>query len=201
MQLIDCAHIKTGLVLGRKSLKSADETSEIGENWLVYPHLTLKTFSAEGVMDFSHLGEIMVEKELKPQYLTQKGDIIMRLSAPYTAILITKEQEGLVISSNFVKICPNIEELSPEFLCWVLNSEETKLRLQSATSCTMLGSMSQKILGKLEIMLPTGDIQEKIGTLHHLFLREQQLLRLLQEKKEVFQTTALQQIYKNSKGN
>lgn len=200
MKLIDCAEVKTGLVLARKSLKPSDSRPEVDKDATLYPHLTLKSFSGKGVIEKEGLGELRATKKLDPRYLTQEGDIIMRMSVPYTAILIEKNDVGLVITSNFVRICPISKDISPDFLCWVLNSEETKKKIKIATSSIMLGSVSPQVLSNLEITLLPLDKQEKIGMLHRLFQREQQLLTLLQEKKEVYQTVALHQIYKSVKG-
>lgn len=200
MKLVDCAEVKTGLVLSRKSLKPSESRLEEGKEIILYPHLTLKSFSVKGVIVKEDLGELEVTKELEPRYLTKEGDIVMRMSVPYTAILITKEDVGLVITSNFVRICPTTPDVSPNFLCWALNAEETKKKIKIATSSIMLGSVSPQVLSNLEITLLPMDKQEKIGILHHLFQREQQLLTLLQEKKEVYQAAALKQIYKSIEG-
>lgn len=200
MKLLDCAEVKTGLVLGRKSIKLADTSLDEGEPITVFPHLTLKSFSGKGVIEKEHLGELSTTKDLDSRYFTQENDIIMRMSTPYTAILISKKEVGLVITSNFVRIRPNSPEILPEFLCWLLNSDETKKKLRIATSSITLGSVSPQVVSKLELTLLPLETQKKIGTLHHLFQREQQLLHLLKEKKEVYQTTVLKQIYESVKG-
>lgn len=152
------------------------------------------------MIEKEHLGELQVAEELEQLYLTQEGDIIMRMSLPYTAILISKNDVGLVITSNFVRIRPNAQKIAPEFLCRMLNSEETKKKIKRATNSIVLGSVSPQVLSNLDITLLPLDTQKKMGALHHLFQREQQLLTLLQEKKEMYQTATLNKIYKHTKG-
>lgn len=200
MKLRDCAEVKTGLVLARKSIKEFESGEEVAENATMFPHLTLKCFSAKGILEKEHLGEIRVNEDLDTRYLTQEGDIVMRMSAPYTAVLISKDDVGLVITSNFVRIRVKSREISPLFLCWVLNSEEMKRKIKIATNSIMLGSVSPQVLSNMELNLLSQELQEKVGRLHHLFQREQQLLVLLQEKKNVYQTAVLTKIYKCSKG-
>lgn len=200
MKLQDCAEVKTGLVLARKLSKSAVSDKKEGGGTTSYSHLTLKSLSGKGVIEREYLGELRTITELEQRYFTQEGDIVMRMSAPYTAIRISEINVGLVITSNFVRIRPNSQDVLSDFLCWVLNSEETKKKIKIVTSSIMLGSVSPQVLSNIEITLLPLDTQKKIGTLHHLFQREQQLLSLLKEKKEVYQTTALKKIYKSSKG-
>ena len=42
-----------------------------------------------------------------PEYLTHTGDVVIRLTAPYTAVLITEQLEGYVIPSSFVVVRTN----------------------------------------------------------------------------------------------
>jgi len=42
----------------------------------------------------------LAKEPLKEEYLSQSGDIIVRLTAPYTAVLIDETTSGMVVSSN-----------------------------------------------------------------------------------------------------
>ncbi len=52
-------------------------------------------------------------EQLSPEYLTQVGDVIIRLTSPYTAVLIDEASAGMVVSSNFVIIRANRSRLIP----------------------------------------------------------------------------------------
>jgi len=62
------------------------------------------------------LDEYYAVESLSPEYLSQIGDVIVRLTAPYTAILVDDETVGMVVSSNFVIIRPNPRQLISGYL-------------------------------------------------------------------------------------
>ena len=78
MKLEKIADISTGLVLSRK--KSSNNEG------FVYELLTLKSFNENGYIEDEYLDNFISEEKIKSQYLTQEGDIIVRLSSPNTAI-------------------------------------------------------------------------------------------------------------------
>ncbi len=192
MKLKECATIRTGLILARKTAKIKG-LENMTEN---YRHLTLKSFSPQGKIDHCFLEETTYKEVLDEKYLTQEADIVMRMTQPYTAILIEKEDVGLVITSNFVCIRVNSKEINPAFLCWVLNSKENLQRLQILSSSITLGSVSPQTISDLPVIQVPFEKQEKIGALAKLFLKEELLLARLQICKEKIHQQTLQNIYK-----
>ena len=91
MRLGTVAYVRSGLVLSRKK---ADEGSKMH-----YPLLTLRCILPSGRIDMEQLDEYDASERLGAEYLSQTGDIIVRLSAPYTAILIDEQTAGIVVSS------------------------------------------------------------------------------------------------------
>lgn len=84
--------IKTGLVLFRKK-------SAFYEVQIPYKQLTLKSFSNSTIVNTSSIDDFSSFNKIKPDYLTQEDDIVIRLRAPNVAIYIDKLMQGLVISS------------------------------------------------------------------------------------------------------
>ena len=85
MKLEKIADISTGLVLARK--KSSNNEG------VVYDLLTLKSFNENGYIEDEYLDNFISEEKIKSQYLTQEGDIIVRLSSPNTAIYICNNKK------------------------------------------------------------------------------------------------------------
>lgn len=112
MKLRDLASVRSGLVLSRK--QSKERTSDR------YPLLNLRCIRQEGSVDLGEADVYEAKEPLKDEYLTQSGDIIVRLTAPYTAVLIDETTTGMVISSNFVVIRTESGLLLPEYLFWLL---------------------------------------------------------------------------------
>lgn len=175
MQLGSVAIVRSGLVLARKQSKSISQFR--------YPLLNLRSVSSQGYVDLSTIEIFDAIEVLGSEYLTQKGDIIIRLSTPYTAILIEKETSNMVISSNFAVIRVDQRHLLPEYLFWLLNTILVKRQIFENTSSNMLGAIKPSFFSEFEFVLPPIDKQRLVSTLNQLARRESQLLNELATEK------------------
>ena len=121
MNLGEIADIRSGLVLSRKQAR-ADSPQAIR-----YHQLSLRAVKAEGEIDPAELEPYFAKEPLSMDYLTQPNDIVVRLTAPYTAVLIDDTTRNLVITSNFVVIRIRGTELVPGYLYWYLNTPKADL--------------------------------------------------------------------------
>ena len=96
VKLSDWAEIRSGLVLARKQ-----STSPTPNN---YKLLTLKSINPKGYIEEDLLDDYFAIERLNENYISQMGDIVVRTSSPYTAVLIDKETQGIVVSSYFTII-------------------------------------------------------------------------------------------------
>ena len=80
MKLQDLASVRSGLVLSRKQAKEPSEYR--------YPLINLRCIQQEGTIQLKEADIYEAKEPLKEEYLSQSGDIIVRLTAPYTAVLI-----------------------------------------------------------------------------------------------------------------
>ena len=94
MNLGEIADIRSGLVLSRKQAR-ADSPQAIR-----YHQLSLRAVKAEGEIAPAELEPYFAKEPLSIDYLTQPNDIVVRLTAPYTAVLIDGTTRNLVITSN-----------------------------------------------------------------------------------------------------
>lgn len=175
MRLNDIALIRVGLVLSRKQ-------SEGGKH--AYRVLTLRSITPVGTIDTDALEHFPSNAPLSDDYLAQEGDVVVRLSQPYTAALIDKAAAGLVVSSNFVSIRVKDDRIVPGYLAWLLNTDAVKRRIRHSASATMLSSINAGFFSSLDIALPLADAQLKIADLHAAAMRECELLRRLADEKE-----------------
>ena len=118
MKLGEVAQVRSGLVLARKQAR--------GRTDYRYPLLNLKCIHPNGYIDTSLCEVFDAVEYLNSEYLTHKGDVVIRLTIPYTAVLITDDLEGYVIPSSFVVVRTNRSVLLPEYLVWLLNSQKVK---------------------------------------------------------------------------
>lgn len=191
MKLCNFASVRSGLVLSRKQAKESTPYR--------YALLNLRAIRPEGDIDINQLDVYDAVEALKPEYLTRRGDIIVRLTAPYTAILIDESTSGLVISSNFVVIRTEHQQLLPEYLYWFLNTQQVKQQFYENTTSNMLGAIKAKFLSEFELALLPVEEQRKIAQLHLLAKRESQLLRQLADEKDKYYTGLLDKAYQRVK--
>lgn len=176
MKIKDVAELKTGAVVSRLSAQSSG----------AYPYriISLRDIDDEaGTLDSRACLTIYVEKVPSDDFLTRKEDILLRLSAPYTAVMIDKDSEiGLLIPSHFAII--RAEKVQASFLYAMLDGEDVRKQLLMAASVsTTLGTISVRSIS--ECMIPELSLrtQELIGKYHLETKREFQLLRMLSEEK------------------
>ena len=189
MKLGTVATIRSGLVLSRKLSRELSPFR--------YPLLNLRAIHPDGYILPDSLEVFYATELLRQEYLTQQGDIIIRLSVPYTAILIDTDMTGMVVSSNFAIIRLNQKYMLPEYLFWLLNTPDIKRKIYESSSSNMLSSVRPTFFAELEVLLlPLAD-QEKIAKLNLLAKQEIQLLKKLANEKERYYAAVIEHAQKN----
>lgn len=191
MKLRDIASVRSGLVLSRKQSKEPTTYR--------YPLINLRCIRQDGTVDLCETDVYEAKESLKGEYLSREGDVVVRLTAPYTAVLIDKVTAGMVISSNFVVIRSESESLLPEYLFWLLNTQKVKRTIFENTTSNMLGAVTAKFFTDFEIQLLSVESQHRIAQLNLLAKRESQLYKELAEEKEKLYASLLNQVYKSAK--
>ena len=195
MTINDIAVVRTGLVTARKKKDAAS----LGT--YKYQLLNLRCIANEGYIDKEYIEPYELSEELKDDYLTRMGDILIRLSAPYTAVMINKpELCGIVVPSHFAIIRVDERYALPGYVFWVLRREKNKITMmQNSSGSTAFGTISSGLISSLSITLLTLHEQQIMGELLCLSEREQELLQKLSEEKKTYNTLLLNQIYDNMK--
>ena len=176
MKLGTVATIRSGLVLSRKLSRELSPFR--------YPLLNLRAIHPDGYILSDSLEVFYATEPLRQEYLTQQSDIIIRLSIPYTAILIDSGMVGMVVSSNFAIIRLNQDYILPEYLLWLLNTADTKKKIYESSSSNMLSAVRPTFFAELEILPLTLADQGKVAKLNLLAKREIRLLKKLADEKE-----------------
>jgi len=193
------ATISTGLVTARKQDRMP------GKDSLKYKMLNLKAVNDEGYIEDTLLEDFWAKERLKSGYLTQAGDIVVRLTTPFTAVLIDKEHTGFIIPSHFVVIRTDSRQILPEYLNWFLNEDRVRQELHQNLSSTMIGTVKPKVYACLEIDLITLEEQKKIAELYKLSKKELRLLEQMRVQKELYYKEAIcriqEKMRKKEQGN
>lgn len=191
MKLGNIAAVRSGLVLSRKQAREAPG--------IKYPLLNLRSFNPGGYIDADQLDIFDASEYLSLDYLSQAGDVILRLSAPYTAVLIDEVTAGMVVSSNFVIIRVDRKELLPEYLFWLLNTPKVKRSIYENTSSNMLGAIKAKYFSDFEVPELSLLEQRQIADLNALAMKETMLLRRLAEEKKRYYGLLIDHTHKELK--
>ena len=193
-KLGNIATVRSGLVLARKQARSS--------SGILYPLLNLRSINSGGYIDMNQTDKFEATEHLDLEYLYQIGDVIVRMTMPYTAVCIDKNTAGMVISSNFVIIRPDNSKLLPEYLYWLLNTPRVKHIIYQNASRNMLGAIHAGFFSEFEIPLLSISNQQKIATMNHLAIKEAKLLRQLANEKEKYYTYCFSTLtYKSKETN
>lgn len=194
MKLEKLSTVRSGLVLGRKLSKDPSEHR--------YPLLNLRSIQPNGTIDASLCEVFYATEYLNPEYLTHEDDIVIRLTAPYTAVLITADLEGYVIPSSFIVVRARKDVLLPEYLVWLLNSQLSKKQIYDGAATNMLGGIKPRFFAEIDIDPLPVEQQRAIAKLSILAQREARLLNDLAAEKEKYYDYAINKIYnKMRRGN
>lgn len=191
MKLGDIATVRSGLVLARKKAK--------GDTGIYYPLLNLRSINAGGYIETEELDAYYASEYLAPEYLTHTGDLIVRLTAPYTAVLIDDNTENIVVSSNFIIIRTVSEDFLPEYLYWLINTKDIKHSIYENATSNMLGAVKAKFFSDFKIEQISLSDQKKISELNRLAKRESYLLMKLAEEKEKYYEAIIHDLQKEKR--
>lgn len=173
VKLGDISSITTGQVIKRKEARPGDVDA------IQYRILTLKSFDEDGFLVKEELDSFKASEEIESKYITSKGDIVVRLSMPFTSITIDEESEGILIPSLFVVIRINSNDILPSYLSLYLNSNKMKKQYMREARGTAIQILKTSAFKEFVIMLPDMGMQEQIVALNELMMREKRLLQLL----------------------
>lgn len=116
--------------------------------------------------DGTIIAEDMPEESLKvaadPKRLTQVGDIVMKLSTPYDAGVVTAETEGAIVPS-FCAILKLDNSVNRDYLLAFLNSSFCKDQLRMQVSGAVMTVLSVGKIGAVNIPIPPMNEQDAIG--------------------------------------
>ena len=195
MLLEDIATIRTGVVATRKRADYKDSVK------YTYNLLNLKCALPNGQLNLRYAETLPTVEPLKQEFFTQTHDILVRLSAPYTAIMITKKEWcGYLVPSHFAIIRVDQSIASPEYILWLLKQEATKQKiLQNISGSGAFGTINSKFFNSLTVRDLSLQRQKIIGQMQILSEKEHELLNKLASQKAIYNKLLINKIYDSTK--
>lgn len=190
IKLGNLSTISSGLVVKRKQ---AFKDSDILKR---YRMLTLKSFEQRGLLNENEFEDFESNEILNNKYLTKKGDIIIRLSYPYTAITVSDNEEGILIPSLFAIVRLNDDNILPEYLSIFLNSEYMKKLYVRSSIGSKIQIIKTSMLKDIDVKIHNLERQQKIVEFNKLALREIKLLEQLHIEKTKLHNVLINNVLK-----
>lgn len=186
-KLKDIAQIQVGLTLAR-----AKASPSSLENYS-YQIFSMNAFPSDGIqMIHGYENPYLSSEKISENYLTQKGDVVIRLRDPIRSVCIAESEKGLLVSSLAVIARVDESQILGEYLAYYLNSKLAQSYFQTKVRGTAIPMIRVADLKEMTIPTPSLKRQKQIIALMQEGDREILLLNELVEKK----TALKQQIFK-----
>ena len=193
IKLGNLSTVRTGLVISRKKAKLDSP------NKIEYEQISLRCFDNGIKLDKSKKEIFTSAEKIDAKYLTQEGDVIVRLRAPSSAVYIEKEDEGLLIHSLLAVIRVDSKLLNAKYLAYYINSNNAQRILKQDVKGTAIPMLKTKDLEELNITLPTLEKQKKLVKFLETSDKERALLIELANEKQQLSQTILDTIIEQNK--
>lgn len=174
MKLATLCDVKAGHIVSR--LKSKDDK----DNTIRYEVVIPKAIR-DGRIDHDDLAEELLCKDPSQDCITKEGDIVMKLSSPYGASYVTKDDEGLLVPSFCCRLS-NFKNIDPYFLVTYLNSNKARFQYEALCGGTVIAILRIGSIRDLVIPDCSPDIQKEIG---ERYQKVQKLMMLAEESAEL----------------
>lgn len=180
MRLGDICHTESGLILSRKRSRNDFETKH------EYKVLSLNNIEDHGDFNEEELETFTSKEVLDKRYFTEEGDVLIRLSEPFTAVCIQSHQAGVLIPSYFIVLEITKNDYLPEYVSWYLNSSVVKRKYRREQTGSTIPNINQRIIQNLHIPNIPLEKQSHITKIHQLYLQERRLHKKLIKEKDRF---------------
>ncbi|PWJ59716.1 MULTISPECIES: restriction endonuclease subunit S [unclassified Fibrobacter] len=180
-RLSDISKISGGQITSRLEKKEIDDLFEIVEE-SDKPKITREAFVlvpraiSNSFVDKSSLMKIVCEKETKKEVdaagltafvsedkITKANTLVLKLSSPYDACIITKNDENLIVSSFCATLTITDKNVSLLYVLAFLNSKLYQDQIKDHAAGSAIPLISVGAIENVQIPLPSKEEQEKIG--------------------------------------
>ena len=156
MKLSEIATVTSGPLLSRYSKEKNQAKPAVGKIDVITPRCI-----GNGYVNLNEVGHDETVREIPEEFLSQKGDIILQLSRPYSSALI-EDEEGLLYPSYLVSIRCNDED-DRLYLLSYFHTRHFLENLDRNTSSSLRSLLSINAMKNLEIPYPEKETRLELG--------------------------------------
>jgi restriction endonuclease S subunit len=167
-----------------------ESRTEIGQECLI---LQIRNVGNNGRMVLENPSTAKLAELPKDQLLTA-GEVLMvaKGSKPRAAVF-SRNDRPTVATSQFFILRPQ-RQITADYLSFFLNQPNTLRELGIKSSGSGIPFLPKEALSRLKIPIPPIEVQKKIVAIYELGIKEQQLWKLLSEKRRQLLELSLQHI-------
>ena len=192
MKLKEVAKITVGQIMPRVSAENKNEEEIIGTVNVLAP----KAIS-DGIIVKENLGELQICKKIDEEKFTKEGDVVVKLSTPYDATYVTKENEGLAVPSFCAIIRVKEDKLDANYLSAFFNTEYVREILKSKVMGSIRPMVKVSDLRNLDIPYVSEEDMADIGQAYILSGKKKSILSdMIETETKIMENIVLKSIKK-----
>lgn len=192
MKLKEVAKITVGQIMPRVSAENKNEEEIIGTVNVLAP----KAIS-DGIIVKENLGELQICKKIDEEKFTKEGDVVVKLSTPYDATYVTKENEGLAVPSFCAIIRVKEDKLDAKYLSAFFNTEYVREILKSKVMGSIRPMVKVSDLRNLDIPYVSKEDMADIGQAYILSGKKKSILSdMIETETKIMENIVLKSIKK-----
>ena len=192
MKLDEVAKIIVGQIMTRVSAENKNENDTIGIVKVLVP----KAIS-DGIIVKEDLGELQICKMIDEKKFTREGDVVVKLSTPYDATYVTKENEGWAVPSFCAIIRVKKDEMDAKYLSAFLNTRYVREILKSKVMGSIRPMIKVTDLRNLDIPQVSKEDMEDIGQAYILSGKKKIILSdMIETETKIMENVVLKSIKK-----
>ena len=192
MKLKEVAKITVGQIMPRVSAENKNEEEIIGTVNVLAP----KAIS-DGIIVKENLRELQICKKIDEEKFTKEGDVVVKLSTPYDATYVTKENEGLAVPSFCAIIRVKEDKLDAKYLSAFFNTEYVREILKSKVMGSIRPMVKVSDLRNLDIPYVSEEDMADIGQAYILSGKKKSILSdMIETETKIMENIVLKSIKK-----
>ena len=142
-----------------------------------------------GRIEHEELYEVKYKSEFDEKKLTKEGDIVVKLSSPYDAAYVTKDDEGLLITSFCIIIRNSGKSVSSEYITAFCNSGVYSRQVTNMVSGAKVPMMTIGKVKEAEVVLLPLEDQEQVALYYRNLCEKEKIMeQIISLEKEKLET-------------
>ena len=122
----------------------------------------------------------------------KKGDILFKAkSNRRIAAVIDRDLHNTLATAHYLILRITKKNILPEYIAWYLNQKDAQNYFMKRAEGSNLPVVNKKIISDLDIKVPSIEKQKIIIDIYKLYLKEKQLLRQIEKKRDLLMDESL----------